>query len=78
MRLPEGREVYFRYYDPRVLRLFLPTCTPEEINTFFGPVACFLMEAEEPDILLQFMNHGQGAEKVSLPLSADLSGRNTT
>jgi pSer/pThr/pTyr-binding forkhead associated (FHA) protein len=72
VRLPEGREVYFRYYDPRVLRLFLPTCTPDEINMFFGPVTCFLMEAEEPNVLLQFINHGRGAEKVAVPLSPDL------
>lgn len=75
VKLPEGREVYFRYYDPRVLRLFLPTCTPEEVNMFFGPVACYLMEAEEPDILLQFVNHGRGAEKVPLPLSSPLPGK---
>src|SRR5207237_435347 len=23
---PEGKQTYFRYYDPRVLRVFLPTC----------------------------------------------------
>lgn len=68
VRLTQGRETYFRYYDPRVLRLFLPTCTPHEITMFFGPVACFMMEAEDPDTLLQFMNHGHGAERVSLPL----------
>jgi pSer/pThr/pTyr-binding forkhead associated (FHA) protein len=74
VRLPEGREVYFRYYDPRVLRLFLPTCRPDEINRFFGPVKCFMMEGDEPDILLQFVNRGHGAEKVSLPLSPYLCG----
>lgn len=72
VKLPEGREVYFRYYDPRVLRLFLPTCTADEVNRFFGPVTAFLMEAEEPDILLEFTNYGHGAEKISLPLSPAL------
>lgn len=43
-RLPEGREVLFRFYDPRVLRTYLPTCTPEELDEVFGPVDAFLIE----------------------------------
>ncbi|MCA9707448.1 MAG: DUF4123 domain-containing protein [Myxococcales bacterium] len=43
-RLPEGREVLFRFYDPRVLRAYLPTCTPEELDQVFGPVDAFLVE----------------------------------
>jgi hypothetical protein len=50
----EGRKLYFRFYDPRVLRVYLPTCTTDERSTFFGPVTCFLMEGEEPDELLLF------------------------
>lgn len=38
---PEGRTVRFRYYDPRVLRAFLPVCTATELGTFFGPIAAF-------------------------------------
>lgn len=43
-RLPEGREVLFRFYDPRVLRAYLPTCTQEELDVVFGPVDAFLIE----------------------------------
>lgn len=46
-RLPEGREVLFRYYDPRVLRAYLPTCTSEELDQVFGPVEAFLIEQGE-------------------------------
>ena len=35
---PEGKPVYFRYYDPRVLRVYLPTCNTPELRTVFGPV----------------------------------------
>ncbi|MCP4246451.1 MAG: DUF4123 domain-containing protein [bacterium] len=35
----EGRKYRFRYYDPRVLRSFLPSCSREEGTAFFGPVA---------------------------------------
>ncbi len=43
-RLPEGREVLFRYYDPRVLRAYLGTCTSDELDQVFGPVEAFLIE----------------------------------
>jgi hypothetical protein len=43
----EGKEMYFRYYDPRVLRVFLPTCEPPQLKEFFGPVEAFLAENEQ-------------------------------
>lgn len=43
----EGNELFFRYYDPRVLRVYLPTCTEEEADLFFGPVQSFIMEAKD-------------------------------
>jgi hypothetical protein len=30
VRAPDGKTLYFRYYDPRVLRVYLPTCNVEE------------------------------------------------
>jgi len=49
-----GRRLYFRFYDPRVLRVYLPTCTAHELRIFFGPIRRFVMEDEEPGILLEF------------------------
>jgi hypothetical protein len=43
----EGKEMYFRYYDPRVLRVFLPTCEPPQLKEFFGPIEAFLAENEQ-------------------------------
>lgn len=54
------REVYFRFYDPRVLRAFLPTCTLEESRQLFGPVSRYLMEATQPGVLLSFTLGTQG------------------
>lgn len=51
---PEGKQVYFRFYDPRVLRVFLPTCKAEEMETLFGPLDSYLCEAVNPDTLLSF------------------------
>jgi hypothetical protein len=49
-----GRPLRFRYYDPRVLRLYLPTCNAQELATVFGPVASFTVEAANADTLLSF------------------------
>ncbi|AUX39999.1 uncharacterized protein SOCE26_013940 [Sorangium cellulosum] len=41
----EGRQaLYFRCYDPRVLRVFLDTATIEEQRALFGPISAFLLE----------------------------------
>lgn len=51
---PEGAPLLFRYYDPRVLRAYLPTCNAEELTTVFGPVACYMAEGEDPTTLVRF------------------------
>jgi len=48
---PAGQPLYFRYYDPRVLRVYLPTCNPEETQLLFGPVKRYLAEGEKPATL---------------------------
>ncbi|HLG17538.1 MAG TPA: DUF4123 domain-containing protein [Blastocatellia bacterium] len=50
----DGRPLRFRYYDPRVLRKYLPTCNAEELGVIFGPVACYTVEDESPNTLLRF------------------------
>jgi pSer/pThr/pTyr-binding forkhead associated (FHA) protein len=39
-----GGRYYFRFYDPRVLRVFLPSCAPEQGAKFFGPVSAYFAE----------------------------------
>ncbi len=68
-RLPDGEQVYFRFYDPRVMRIFLPTCIAEEASQFFGPIKRYVLEGEEPDQLLEFTTTGRGAEKRVLSLA---------
>ena len=48
---PDGKELLFRFYDPRVLPTFLPTCTEAEAAEFFGPVGRFCVTGEEGDLL---------------------------
>jgi hypothetical protein len=56
----EGQEYFFRYYDPRVLRTFLSTCTPEQTIEFFGPIFSYLCAAESPESLLRFNTGNSG------------------
>jgi len=54
VELPDQRTVLFRYYDPRVLRNFLPVCNAPELATFFGPVQKFVVEGETPESGIKF------------------------
>lgn len=69
LRLPDGVELLSRFYDPRFFRGFLEGCTAAEAEKFFGPVSSYLMEAEKPEILLQFTRTSRGAEKKGHLLS---------
>ena len=46
--LEGGNPFYLRFYDPRVLRAFLPTCDALQLRLFFGPVDYFWLEDEDP------------------------------
>jgi len=54
VRDPDGKPLYFRYYDPRVLRVYLPTCNAEETTTVFGPIESYVLEGQDPAVLLWF------------------------
>lgn len=52
--LEDDRVVLFRYYDPRVLRIYLPTCYRAELELFFGEVVSFFAEGEESSQVILF------------------------
>ncbi|WP_225000344.1 DUF4123 domain-containing protein [Cesiribacter sp. SM1] len=51
-----GEELYFRFYDPRVLKIFLPICDKHQIIEFFGPVDFFACEGDSRDEALVFQH----------------------
>lgn len=53
------KPLLFRYYDPRVLRIFLPTCDAGQLAAFFGPVRAYFAETGE-DSVARFYLGGQG------------------
>lgn len=50
----DRRKLYFRFYDPRVLRVFLPTCTIHQLKEFFGPIDKFVVEDSDSKFALIF------------------------
>jgi hypothetical protein len=64
----DGSELYFRFYDPRVLRVFLPTCSAKQIPQVFGPLTAYLIEDDGGATPLRFT---AGEERVACePLGA--------
>jgi len=42
-----GKTLLFRWYDPRVLRVYLPTCSERELEMLFGPLSAYYVEGAE-------------------------------
>lgn len=68
VRGPDGRRLAFRYYDPRVLRDYLPTCLPDELRAVFGPIECFWTEDVSPEVLLRFSVFHNSLERSEVAL----------
>ena len=62
VRGPQGKVVYFRYYDPRILRKYAPTCTASELETILGPAARLAVESADETALLSF-ERGENGER---------------
>ena len=44
----------FRYYDPRVLQVYLPTCNETELQILFGPVRHYYVETEDGSSMTEY------------------------
>lgn len=49
-----GNAMYFRYFDPRVIRRFLPTCNGGELKTFFGKSEALFAESDSGESLVRY------------------------
>lgn len=67
---PEGKELLFRFYDPRILPVFLPTCLPWEAERFYGPIDGFVVNGE-PDGLSVFRRADRPSPKAGGPTGDD-------
>ncbi|WP_159397366.1 DUF4123 domain-containing protein [Sorangium cellulosum] len=65
-----GERMYFRFYDPHALRIFLPTCTPRQKAQFFGEIGAFLAETKDGEV----MRFGTQAAPVVLTARVEVPG----
>lgn len=61
--MPDGTEMFSRFYDPRFFRGLLENCTAAEALRLFGPIGAYLMESDRPEILLEFTRGSNGTTK---------------
>ncbi|HTU63568.1 MAG TPA: DUF4123 domain-containing protein [Polyangiales bacterium] len=54
VRAESGRYLFFRFYDPRVLRQFLPTCSAEQLGLVLGKIRRVDLEAADGGELWRF------------------------
>ncbi len=69
--LDDGARVLFRYYDPRVLRAYLPACTAAEAAQMFGPIAQFVCEGRRGETALRFSLTVDGVTAETETLTED-------
>ncbi len=67
---PDGERLVFRYYDPRVLRTYLPTCSTTDAAKVFGPITDYVMEGKEKDTIHRFRLSNDGVQDINFgPIS---------
>lgn len=66
-KLPDGRVVLFRWWDPRVLGAYLETCSAGDLNSWFSGVEEVFCEDRIGDAFCAFSNVG-GVVNVNYPM----------
>jgi len=56
VKLPEGKNWFFRFYDPNILAMFLPTCGQQQLTSFCGPVRAFAVCTDIAGTVRLFQN----------------------
>lgn len=67
-----GQEYFFRYYDPRVLRTYLPTCKGKAATDFFGPVTAYFAEAETTSSIEKFCLADGAVRRTVIPFDSQI------
>jgi hypothetical protein len=70
VRLPDGRIVFFRFYDPRVQRLFLPSCDAAQAARLFALPSAWSCESDNGSALLVHSARDGKVNTATLPLAS--------
>jgi hypothetical protein len=63
-----GEKLYFRFYDPKTLQVFLFISNPKQANEVFQGISSYLMKAKKPELLIKFTYGQRGVELQSFPV----------
>jgi len=74
---PDKQRLYFRYYDPRTLRVFLPLCNTAQQHHIFGPVKHYVVEGEDSLSVVRFWTGKERVEFKQFNDKAVIEARNT-
>jgi hypothetical protein len=68
---PDSKPLLFRYYDPRVLASFLPTCDDGQVTELFGPITLLLGElSNDSTVACYSLRRGAGLKITNVPVRA--------
>lgn len=67
VRTEDSERLFFRFYDPRVLQVYLPACSNDERELLFGPALRMAVESDGGAGLLLFDREGGGLGPVKEP-----------
>lgn len=70
VRLPDERLVFFRFYDPRVQRLFLPSCDAAQAAECFALPIAWTCESDGGDALLVHTADAGAVDTSRVPLDS--------
>lgn len=73
VRDEQGRRLIFRYYDPRVLRIYLPSCNAEELRLWFEQVDAYMMDGDDPEVMLSFRHDGGELKQSAVRIAETLA-----
>lgn len=73
VRTETGRILIFRFYDPRVFRVYLPTCNDDETRQVFGRNTAFMAENEDACGLMRYRRIGNGVTARAVEMAKPAS-----
>lgn len=65
---PDGHSMLFRYFDPRVMWMFLSACDRQQVKGVFGPVSSYVFEgiAENEGVTISLLDGGLVHQQFAL------------
>jgi hypothetical protein len=65
VRTEDGRVLLFRFYDPLIMRTFLPSCDAQQLSMVFGPIQRIVLADQDPPVGLRLRDQVLETEEVA-------------